>query len=202
MRRGRRWPSGLVLVTGVMLCALLAPILAPHSPTEQVMAEGLSGPSLTHPFGQDRLGRDLLSRTPYGGRISFWVATVAVSISLGIGLVVGAAAGQFGGWVGELVMRFVGLLQAFPGILLAIAFAPILGPSITNVVIALSLIGWVGYARLTRGQILVVREMEFVTAVRALGGQDLRVILRHLLANIVGPVLVEASVAFAWVSGA
>src|SRR3970040_1298467 len=162
MQRGRRWPSGLLLVTGVMLCALLAPILAPHSPTEQVLAEGLTGPSLTHPFGQDRLGRDLLSRTLYGARISFWVAPVAVSISLGIGLVVGAAAGHFGGWVDELVMRFVDILQAFPGILLAIAFAAILGPSITNVVIALSLIGWGGYARLTPGQILVIRGVEFV----------------------------------------
>jgi peptide/nickel transport system permease protein len=197
VRNNKRWPSGLLLVTGVMLCALLAPILAPHSPTDQVLAEGLSGPSLTYPFGQDRLGRDLLSRTLYGARISLWVATVAVSISLGIGLVVGAAAGHFGGWVDELVMRFVDILQAFPGILLAIAFAAILGPSITNVVIALSVIGWVGYARLTRGQILVVREMEFVAAARALGSQGLRVIFRHLLPNIVGPILVEASFGFA-----
>src|SRR3970040_1217824 len=108
MQRGRRWPSGLLLVTGVMLCALLAPILAPHSPTEQVLAEGLTGPSLTHPFGQDRLGRDLLSRTLYGARISFWVATVAVSISLGIGLVVGAARGTLGGGGGGAGERFAG----------------------------------------------------------------------------------------------
>ena len=196
-RKYKTWSVGLLSVGGVMLCALLAPIIAPESPREQVLAEGLHGPSLAHPFGQDRLGRDVLSRTIYGARISFWVATVAVGISLGIGLLVGAAAGYFGGLTDELLMRLVDILQAFPGILLAIAFAAILGPSITNVVIALSLIGWVGYARLVRGQILVVREMEFVAAARALGGRDLRVILRHLLPNIIGPILVEASFGFA-----
>jgi peptide/nickel transport system permease protein len=198
-RKNRRWSGGLLIVAGVMLCAVLAPVLAPYSPIEQVWAEGLKGPSLTHPFGYDRLGRDLFSRTLYGARISFWVAAVAVSISLGIGLLVGAVAGYFGGWTDELLMRLVDILQAFPGILLAITFAAILGPSITNVVVALSLIGWVGYARLTRGQILVVREMEFVTAARALGGKDLRVMFRHLLPNILGPILVEASFGFATV---
>ncbi|MFQ5846353.1 MAG: ABC transporter permease [Candidatus Methylomirabilales bacterium] len=197
MRKKRVSSVGLIIVVGVMLCAFLAPVLAPYSPTEQVLAEGLKGPSVTHPFGQDRLGRDLLSRMLYGARISFWVATVAISISLGIGLLVGTAAGHFGGWMDELLMRLVDILQAFPGILLAIAFAAILGPSITNVVIALSLIGWVGYARLTRGQTLVVREMEFVAAAKALGGRDLRVILRHVLPNILGPILVEASFGFA-----
>ena len=197
MRKTKAWSVGLLLVAGVVACALLAPIIAPESPREQVLAEGLDGPSLAHPFGQDRLGRDVLSRTIYGARISFWVATLAVGISLGIGLLVGAAAGYFGGLTDEFLMRLVDILQAFPGILLAIAFAAILGPSITNVVIALSLIGWVGYARLVRGQILVVREMEFVAAARALGGRDLRVILHHLLPNIIGPILVEASFGFA-----
>jgi len=197
MRRKRRWPVGIMLVAGVMLCAVLAPALAPRSPTEQVLAESLRGPSRDHLFGQDRLGRDLLSRTLYGARISFWVATVAVSISLGIGLFVGAVAGYVGGWMDEILMRLVDILQAFPGILLAIAFAAILGPSITNVVIALSVIGWAGYARLTRGQILVVREMEFVAAARALGGRDTRVIVRHVLPNILGPIVVEASFGFA-----
>ena len=179
MRRKRTWPVGIMLVASVMLCAVLAPVLAPRSPTEQVLADALKGPSRDHLFGQDRLGRDLLARTLYGARISFGVATVAVSISLGIGLLVGAIAGYVGGWMDELLMRLVDVLQAFPGILLAIAFAAILGPSITNVVIALSLIGWAGYARLTRGQILVVREMEFVAAARALGGRDTRVIARR-----------------------
>lgn len=199
VRKKKALPVGLLLVAGVVLCAVLAPVLAPYSPTEQVWAEGLKGPNLAHPFGYDRLGRDLFSRTLYGARISFWVATVAVSISLGIGLLVGAVAGYFGGWTDELLMRLVDILQAFPGLLLAITFAAILGPSITNVVIALSLIGWVGYARLTRGQILVVREMEFVTAARALGGKDVRVMFRHLLPNILGPILVEASFGFATV---
>ncbi len=196
-RKKRRWSAGLLIVAGVLLCALLAPLLAPYSPIEQVLAEGLKGPSLTHPFGYDRLGRDLLARTLYGAQISLWVGTVAVGISLGIGLVVGAVAGYVGGWTDELLMRLVDILQAFPGILLAIAFAAVLGPSITNVVIALSLIGWVGYARLTRGQILVIREMEFVTAARALGGKDLRLILQHLMPNILGPIVVEASFGFA-----
>ncbi len=199
MRKKKTWPVGLLLIAGVMLCALLAPVLAPYSPTEQLLAEGLEGPSLTHLFGQDRLGRDLLSRTLYGAQISMWVATVAISISLGIGLLIGAVAGHLGGWMDEILMRLVDIVQAFPGILLAIAFAAILGPSITNVVIALSIIGWTGYARLTRGQILVVREMEFVAAARALGGRDIRVILRHLLPNILGPIVVEASFGFATV---
>ncbi|MFQ5881643.1 MAG: ABC transporter permease [Candidatus Methylomirabilales bacterium] len=197
LRKNSARSTGIVLVAAVMVAALLAPVLAPRSPTEQVLADGLKGPSFAHPFGQDRLGRDLLSRTLHGARISFWVATVAVSISLGIGLFVGAAAGYLGGMVDELLMRLVDILQAFPGILLAIAFAAIMGPSITNVVVALSLIGWVGYARLTRGQILVVREMEFVAAARALGGSGMRLILRHLLPNILGPILVEASFGFA-----
>jgi peptide/nickel transport system permease protein len=188
---------GLLVIAAVLLVALLAPVLAPQSPTEQVLAEGLQGPSLSHPFGQDRLGRDLLSRTLHGSRISLWVAIVAVAISLSLGLGVGATAGYVGGVVDELLMRLVDILQAFPGILLAIAFAAILGPSITNVVVALSLIGWVGYARLARGQILVAREMEYVAAAMALGATGPRIVLHHLLPNIAGPIVVEASFGFA-----
>ena len=173
--------------------ALLAPVLAPASPAEQVLRDGLQGPTRAHPFGQDRLGRDVLSRVLFGGRVSLAVAGVAVGISLAVGVLIGAAAGACGGWVDETAMRAVDILQAFPGILLAIALAAILGPSLTNVILALSIIGWVGYARLARGQVLVVREAEFVAAATALGAGPGRVLFLHLLPNILGPIIVEAT---------
>jgi len=173
--------------------ALLAPVLAPASPAEQVLREGFQGPTRAHPFGQDRLGRDVLSRVLFGGRVSLAVAVVAVGISLAVGVLIGAAAGAWGGWVDEAAMRAVDILQAFPGILLAIALAAILGPSLTNVILALSIIGWVGYARLARGQVLVVREAEFVAAATALGAGPGRLLFRHLLPNILGPIIVEAT---------
>ncbi|HEV8662593.1 MAG TPA: ABC transporter permease [Candidatus Methylomirabilis sp.] len=173
--------------------ALFAPLLAPAPATQQVLREGLEGPSLAHPFGQDRLGRDVLSRVLFGGRVSFTVALLAVGISLTVGVLIGAAAGLWGGWVDEIAMRAVDILQAFPGILLAIALAAILGPSLTNVILALSAIGWVGYARLARGQVLVVREAEFVEAATALGSGRGRLLFRHLLPSIQGPVIVEAT---------
>lgn len=173
--------------------ALLAPVLAPAPPTAQVLREGLQGPSPAHPFGQDRLGRDVLSRILFGGRVSLAVAIVAVGVSLTLGILIGAVAGLYGGWVDEAAMRAVDILQAFPGILLAIALAAILGPSLVNVVLALSVIGWVGYARLARGQVLVVREAEFVAAATALGAGPGRLLFRHLLPSILGPVVVEAT---------
>ena len=188
----------LLLGTALLLAllawlALLAPLLAPAPPTQQVLQEGLQGPSLAHPFGQDRLGRDVLSRILFGGRVSLTVAVLAVGISLTVGVLIGAAAGACGGWVDEGAMRAVDILQAFPGILLAIALAAILGPSLTNVILALSAIGWVGYARLARGQVLVVREAEFVAAATALGAGPGRLLFRHLLPNILGPITVEAT---------
>jgi peptide/nickel transport system permease protein len=182
--------SAVALLAGA---ALLAPVLAPAPPAEQVLREGLQGPTRAHPFGQDRLGRDVLSRVLFGGRVSLAVAVVAVGISLAVGVLIGAAAGACGGWVDEAAMRAVDILQAFPGILLAIALAAILGPSLTNVILALSIIGWVGYARLARGQVLVVREAEFVAAATALGAGPGRVLFLHLLPNILGPIIVEAT---------
>lgn len=192
----RRHP--LVLGTALLVAllaglALFAPLLAPAPPTQQVLREGLQGPSPAHPFGQDRLGRDVMSRVLFGGRVSLLVAIVAVGVSLTVGLLIGAAAGLYGGWMDEAAMRAVDILQAFPGILLAIALAAILGPSLTNVILALSAIGWVGYARLARGQVLVVREAEFVAAATALGAGPGRLLFRHLLPNILGPITVEAT---------
>jgi peptide/nickel transport system permease protein len=175
------------------LAALSAPLVSPHDPARQDLSASLRGPSLSHPLGQDKLGRDILSRLLFGARISLWVAVLTVSISLSVGVGLGLLAGYFGGLADMLLMRLVDVLQSFPGILLAIAFAAVLGPSLTNVVVALSLIGWVGYARLTRGQVLSLREEEYVLAAQASGASHWRVMLKHLLPNILGPIIVQAS---------
>lgn len=184
---------GFAVVLLLVTSALVAPWLAPYSPTEQALKESLQGPSRAHPLGQDRLGRDILSRLLYGARVSLWVGSFAVGISLSLGLLAGSFAGYFGGLLDELLMRLIDVLQAFPGILLAIAFSAVLGPSLTNVVLALSLVGWVGYARIVRGQVLSVRELEYVEAARALGAGSLRVLFRHILPNVLAPVVVQAS---------
>ena len=189
----KRLSIGLLILTLFILIALFAPWLSPFDPLAQNLKEGLAAPSAEHWLGQDKLGRDILSRIFHGARISLWVGVMTVSISLSIGLAVGAAAGLFGGWVDDLLMRLVDLFLAFPGILLAIAFAAVLGPSLRNVILSLSIMGWVGYARLIRGQILVAREEEYVAAARALGAGPFRLIARHLLPNILAPVVVEAT---------
>jgi len=193
MNRDKRMSIGLFFLTLFILVSLFAPWLSPFDPLQQSLSEGLAPPSAAHWLGQDKLGRDILSRIVYGARISLSVGVMTVSISLSIGLAIGAAAGLFGGWVDDLLMRLVDLFLAFPGILLAIAFAAVLGPSLRNVILALSLMGWVGYARLIRGQLLVTREEEYVAAARALGAGSFRLIVRHLLPNILAPVIVEAT---------
>src|SRR5579884_1213016 len=144
MRDGRI-KIGLVLLTLFLIAAFFAPLLAPYDPFEQQLKQGLALPSFAHLLGQDKLGRDLLSRILYGAQISLWVGMTTVTLSLIVGALVGALAGFFGGWIDELLMRLVDLFLAFPGILLAIALAAVLGPSLRNVIIALSVMGWVGY---------------------------------------------------------
>jgi peptide/nickel transport system permease protein len=183
----------LLVLSLLVFSALFAPWIAPYNPRELHLAEGLSPPSLTHLFGQDKLGRDLFSRILYGGRISLGIGVTVLTICLSIGVVIGAIAGLSGGKIDFFLMRLVDLFLAFPGILLAIAMAAVLGPSLFNIVIALSLLGWAGFARLVRGQILVVREEEYVLAARALGLSPSRIIQKHLLPNILSPVIVEAT---------
>lgn len=180
----------LLLLLGV---AALAPALAPHSPTEQNLEKDLISFSQAHPLGTDKLGRDTLSRIIYGARVSLLVGVVAVSISLLIGLFIGSLSGYFGGWVDQLLMRLVDILMAFPGILLAIAFTAILGPGLDHVILALCLIGWTGYARLVRGEILGLREKEFIRAAQALGASPLRIIALHLMPNLLPPLLIQAT---------
>ncbi len=184
---------GALILLGLILTAIFAPQLAPYDPLEQKVVEGLSPPSAAHWFGQDKLGRDIFSRMMYGSRISIWVGVVTVSISLSIGMAVGAISGYYGGFVDEFFMRIVDILMAFPGILLAIAMVAILGPGLNHVILALCLIGWVGYARLVRGQVLFLRELDYVTAARALGAKPARIILSHLIPNLLAPVIVEAT---------
>lgn len=193
LSRHRMARAGLILLSVFVLISLLAPFLAPQDPAFQQLEEGLHGPSVAHPLGQDKLGRDILSRILYGGRISLVVGLVSVVISLVIGVMIGSLSGYFGGWIDDILMRLVDIFLAFPGILLAIAFASVLGPSLKNVIIALSIMGWVGYARIVRGQILSLREMEFVQAARALGAGPLRILFHHLLPNTMAPLIVEAT---------
>jgi peptide/nickel transport system permease protein len=187
----------IVLGAGILLClfiaALFAPRFAPHHPLRQSLAEDLIPFSADHPLGTDKLGRDVLSRILYGGRISLLVGVSTVALSLTIGVIIGSLSGYVGGWIDQLLMRLVDILLAFPGILLAIAFTAVLGPGLAHVVIALCLIGWTGYARLVRGEILALREREFVQAARALGCQPRRIILRHLLPNLLPPLLIQAT---------
>jgi peptide/nickel transport system permease protein len=185
--------AGAGILVLLLVVALFAPWLAPRDPAEQNLENDLIAFSRAHPLGTDKLGRDVLSRTLHGSRISLAVGAVTVTLSLVFGIAVGSLSGYFGGWPDHLLMRLVDILLAFPGILLAIAFAAVLGPGLHHVVIALCLIGWTGYARLVRGEILSLREREFIQAAHALGSGPLRVILRHFLPNLLPPLLIQAT---------
>jgi peptide/nickel transport system permease protein len=184
---------GAALSAALIVCAAASPLLAPYSPQRMSLEEELATPSPAHPLGQDKFGRDVLSRLIYGARVSLLVGTVTVAISLAVGACLGCAAGFWGGLIDELFLRVVDVFLAFPGILLALALMAVLGPSLSNVVIALSLTGWVGYARLARGQVLSLKERDFVAAARASGATDGRIIFRHILPNVAAPLSVQAT---------
>ncbi len=189
---------GVVLVAIFVIFALFAPWIAPYDPASINLPARLSPPSGAHWCGTDELGRDILSRLIYGSRISMLVGSCVVAGSLGLGLIVGSIGGYYGGGIDRFVNIVVmNAFLSFPGILLAIAFVAFRGPGIFNLILALSLGGWVGYARLVRAQVLSVREREFVEATRALGASDLRVITRHILPNIIQPVIVQAAIGMA-----
>ena len=189
---------GVALILLFAVMAVFAPVMAPYNPAALDLLHRLAGPSRAHWLGTDELGRDILSRVIYGARLSLTVAISVVSLSLFLGLVFGGIAGYYGGWTDVVVNTF--LMNAFlalPGILLAIAFVAFLGPGLLNLILALSIGGWVGYARLVRAQVLAVREREFVEAARALGASDLRVFVRHILPNILQPLIVQAAIGMA-----
>lgn len=189
---------GVLLVILFVVFALFAPWIAPQSPAEIHLSTRLGPVSSAHWFGTDELGRDILSRIIYGARISMLVGSCVVLTSLALGLFVGSVAGYYGGAIDRFVnVVLMNAFLSFPGILIAIAFVAFRGPGIFNLVVALSLGGWVGYARLVRGQVLAAREREFVEAARALGASDLRIIVRHILPNIIQPVIVQAAIGMA-----
>jgi peptide/nickel transport system permease protein len=184
--------GGWVLI-GLVGLALFAPWLAPSDPSAIHLEQKLEGPNQAHRLGTDALGRDVLSRIIYGARVSVLVGVTTVGICFAVGTFLGLLAGYYGGILDEGIMRIVDILLAFPGILLAIALTAILGPNLRNVILALCVMGWVGYARIVRAQVLSLRESEFVLAARALGVRDARLLLRHILPNTLAPLIVEAT---------
>jgi peptide/nickel transport system permease protein len=196
LRRVTREPAtfaGLLLLAVFLLLALFAPLLSPYDPLFQNISASLTPPGPDYPLGTDKLGRDMLSRMLYGARISLLVGIAVVVAAGGFGALVGMLAGYRRGWADELLMRVTDIFFAFPSLILAMAIAGALGPSLQNALIAVAVVTWPVYARLIRGQVLVLREQEFVLAAQAVGVSRWPLLLRHLLPNTLGPLLVQAS---------
>jgi peptide/nickel transport system permease protein len=189
--------TGAAIVIIAAIGAIVGPMVTPFDPSAQDLALRLAGPSGTHPFGLDELGRDILARVLAGARISFLVGLTVVSVSASVGTLLGAIAGYFGGVADDVISRAIDVLLAFPGLLLAIALVAVLGPSLGNVLFALTIIGWVGYARLVRGQVLRARELEYVQAARAAGARIPRILWRHVIPTAIPVVVVQATLGMA-----
>jgi peptide/nickel transport system permease protein len=187
---------GGALVLLLVVTALFAPALAPHDPYELMVGPPMAPPSRAYPFGTDDLGRDMLSRIMYGSRITVQIGLISVSLALGIGVTIGLLAGFYGGAIDNLLMRFTDLALAFPGFLLTLAIVAVLGPGLTNAMIAVGIGAFPGFARLVRGSVLSVRETEYVAAARVLGATPARIILRAILPNVLAPIVVLATLAF------
>jgi peptide/nickel transport system permease protein len=198
LRKNKLAVAGLVIVAGLAFTAVFAPWLAPYDPSEQKLMDRLEGPSWQHPFGNDELGRDILSRILLGTRVSMRVGATVVLLSVIAGILIGGSAGYIGGKFDAFVtVVVINSLLAFPGILLAIALVAFLGPGLDRMIFALVIISWVGYARLARGQVLTVKTLEFVEGARALGASGLRIFISHILPNIIQPILIQASIGMA-----
>lgn len=188
---------GLIMLTFFVLAAIFAPFLTPHDPNRADFLSRNQGPSWEHPFGTDDMGRDILTRTLYGGRISLSVGIVAVTISMGIGLITGALAGYFGGIVDTIIMRLADVFLSFPFLILAITATALIGPSIYNIMLVLGILTWPGPARLLRAEFMKLHNMDFVQGALALGARHWRVALLHMLPNALAPLIVSATLAVA-----
>ncbi len=199
VQRARRSPPmviGFILFTGVLLMAALAPLIASHDPIAISVGERLQPPSSTHLFGTDDFGRDLFSRVVWGSQLAVRLGTLSVLVSVSGGIVLGLMAGYYGGWVDQLISRAFDLIFAFPALLFAIAIVAILGPSLDNLIVAFGLFGWAGYGRLIRGSVLSARQREYVEAARAIGARASRVMARHILPNVIAPVIILSATRF------
>ncbi len=189
--------AGGVVVVVLILVAVMSPLLSPYDPADVNTGILLQPPSVAHWFGTDELGRDVLSRMIYGARISLMVGFISVGIATIIGVFIGAISGFYGGWVDEVMMRFVDVMLAFPVFFLILAVIAMLEPSIVNVMIVIGLTGWMGVARLVRAEFLSLKERDFVAAAKSIGQSDSLIIFRHILPNAMAPVLVSATLGIA-----
>ncbi len=193
-RANRIAVGGLSVILLLVLMAVFAPLLSPHDPIEDVF-RGMRGgsPTAAHPFGFDHLGRDLLSRVIFGTRVALLVGLIATGIAVTIGVVVGAVAGFFGSWADMLISRVIDTLMAFPIIALLVVLAAVMGPSLTTTILVIGVTGWARFARVVRADVMSLKATDFVTAARAVGVRDWRIIWRHLLPNVMGPIIVLAT---------
>jgi peptide/nickel transport system permease protein len=187
---------GLCIIAVLVLTAIFSPYLAPYPDQGRGLSnleERLAAPSIRHPLGTDNLGRDILSRVVFGARVSLKASIAVVLIVMAIGIPLGLIAGYFGGIVDELIMRFADMILAFPSLLLAIAIVASLGPSLINALIAIAIPWWPWYTRLVRGQVISLKEMQFVESARAVGASKSRIMFRHILPNCLSPIIVQAT---------
>jgi len=190
---------GLGIIAIVIFAAIFATWISPHDPYKINLKLRLQPPSIQHLFGTDRLGRDIFTRILYGTRISLRISFIVVALAFPLGTVIGAIAGFVGGLVDEIIMRITDIFFSIPGLILAMAIAAALGPSIDNVILALVVVWWTWYARLSRGSVLQVKELEYVEAARAIGNSNIKLIFRHILPNSLGPVIINATLDFGFV---
>lgn len=198
MKRNRLAMVGLTIIILLVITAIFADYIAPYSYSEQNLANQFQPPSAEHLFGTDELGRDIFSRVVYGSRVSLRVGFISVSISMIIGVAIGAVTGYYGGRVDNIFMRIIDVIQALPDILLAIAIMAALGPGLTNLMIAVGIAAIPGNARLVRSSVLSLRDQEFVEAAKANGSSDFRILTKHILPNCMAPIIVQATLGVAY----
>lgn len=182
---------GTIIIGFFFLVAIFAPLIAPYSPIEQNLSRRLIGPSSEHFFGTDHLGRDIFSRVIHGSRTALWIIFLVSVISTAIGTVIGLVSGFFGGVIDEILMRITDMFLAFPSLVLAMFIAAMLGPNLTNAIIAISLVGWTVYARLVRAEAIKIKSMPYIEAIRSVGASQLRIIILHVLPMCISPILVQ-----------